>query len=181
MNEPGFSESAQMAELSLANGEVLVAEVVVETHPVMAGRVLVKGQDVAGRSFEDWLPCMDGLNIGARDRVLVQRPGNSPEPLVTGIVESAQARRRPVRSAQTLTLQENESLTINDYQGRALIDIASTPSGPSIQLHAPLAELDVKGALRLEADSLEFKARQGEMQLSASGDIKVDGEMIKLN
>lgn len=181
MSTPGFNEAEQTIELELKSGEVLIAEVIVETHPVMAGRVLVKGADAAGQMFEDWLPCLQGLNITAKDRVLIQRPCNAPEPLITGIVESMHAQRKQFSSAQTLTLNENESLTINDHLGRALIDIAAGVDGPSIKLHASLAELDVEGALRLEADSLEFKARQGEMQLSASGDIKVDGEIIKLN
>ncbi|MBX2880422.1 MAG: hypothetical protein KTR32_10845 [Granulosicoccus sp.] len=181
MNTQGFNEPAQTRELELTTGEILVADVVVETHPVLSGRVLVTGQDGNGRKFEDWIPCLSGLQVQARDRVLIQRPANFEEPLVTGIVESGQRTRDTAKSAQSLNLQLNESLRINDHNGEALVDIVSGENGTRVQLHQSLAEMDVAGKLKMAADSVEIEARQGEMVLSASGDIKVDGEMIKLN
>lgn len=71
--------------------------------------------------------------------------------------------------------------SISKCNSTALVDITLSENGPSIQLCQAVAEMDVAGTFRLAADSLEFKARQGEMTLSASGDINVDGEMIKLN
>jgi len=181
MSTQGFNESSTTVELELNSGDVLVADIVVETHPVLPGRVLVSGKDVNGRAFEDWLPCLDGLQVRAKDRVLVQRPANFDEPLVTGIVESSQKSQKSAVAGQKLNLEPNESLRINDHNGKPLIDLVSRENGTSIQLHQALVELDVAGKLALGADSLELKARQGELTLSASGDIKVDGEMIKLN
>ena len=170
------------ASLEIESGQVLIAEVVVETHPVMSGRVLVAGTDERGRSFEEWLPCLEGLSIRAKDKVVIQRPANSQEALVTGVVESRHRQaRQQSRVGGELTLGKDECMRINDYNGDALLDIVAGESGPSIQLHRSLGELDVPGSFRLVADSLDFKARRGEMTLAASGDIRVDGEMIKLN
>lgn len=174
-------ETSESGDLQIASGEALIAKVLVEKHPVLDGRILVSGNDAGGKHFELWLPTMQGLDIKSSDTVLIQRPGNADEPLVTGIVQSAHHSRKTHNTAHSFTLNENEALTINDHHGRALLDISAGEKGPSVVLHAALAELDVDGSLRMEADSLEFKARQGEMSLSASGDIKVDGEMIKLN
>jgi len=175
------AEPTQQAQPELRRGDILVAEVIVETHPVLAGRVLVAGKDASSQQFELWVPCLAGLDIKAQDKVLLQRPGNMDEAVVTGVLESSQLDRRQARSSQSLDLALNQSITINDHHGRALVDVVSGDDGPIVQLHVPMAELDVQGTLRLEADSLALKARQGEMSLSASGDIKVDGEMIKLN
>lgn len=181
MNLLETTNKEEIVELEMESRDVLVATVVVDTHPVMSARVLVTGTDSKNRKFEDWLPCLEGLNVKARDKVLIQRPANTLEPVVTGIVESSHSHRRQAHSAHSLSLKHNEALTINDHHGKAIIEIVSGDNGPCIMLHTALVELDVAGALRLEADSLQFKARQGEMTLSASGDIKVDGEMIKLN
>ncbi len=175
------AQKGQHDQPELRSGDILVAEVIVETHPVLDGRVLVAGKDANEQQFELWLPCLAGLDIKAQDKVMLQRPGNTDEAVVTGILESSQLDRRQAGSSQSLDLALNQSVTINDHHGRALVDVVSGEDGPIVQLHVPMAELDVQGTLRLEADSLELKARQGEMSLSASGDIRVDGEMIKLN
>jgi len=47
MSTQGFNESSTTVELELNSGDVLVADIVVETHPVLPGRVLVSGKDVS--------------------------------------------------------------------------------------------------------------------------------------
>jgi hypothetical protein len=50
-----------------------------------------------------------------------------------------------------------------------------------VRLLVDAADVSMPGRLRLAADELELEARQGEVRVSAAGDVKVQGEVIRLN
>ena len=186
MNDPFaqalLRETQQESKLVMNPGDTLVADVVVETHPVLNNHILVSGVDATGVTFEQWLTHVCGVVIRAGDKVLLQRPADIDQPLVTAVVESSQRGATTSRAiGEALQMQADEVLRINDHHGKPLLEVFSGESGPELKLHHELSELDVEGSFKLKADSLELNARQGEMTLAASGDIKVDGEMIKLN
>ncbi len=169
-------------ELSMQAGQTLIAEIIVEKHPVLEARSLVSGNDQHGIAFECWVNHLHGLVLRSGDTVLLQRPGNSDEPLITGIVESTQPAHRQIhRLGGELSLNADEALRITDHNGKPLLDIAPSADGTVLQLHVPVAETDMPGNFKLVADSISLEARQGEMSLTASGDINVDGEIINLN
>ncbi len=175
-------DESSMDSLALSSGELLVAEVIVDVHPVTPGRVLIKGNHADGTSFESWLSALQSLVIRAGDRVTIQRPSNYPEPIINGVLDSVD--RKPVLAHKTgaeLSLQPDETLRINDDKGAPLMDVKQSDDGPIVQLHTSMSALDMPGTFRLSADAVEIDARQGEMKLAASGDIHVDGEVINLN
>ena len=183
-----FDRPRQMANdssaksITLVAGELLVAEVILEVHPVTPGRVLVEGLHSDGTLFESWLSALQSLVLRAGDRVTIQHPSNYPEPIINGVLDSVDT--KPVMARETgaeLSLQSDETLRVNDRTGAPLLDIMQSDSGPIVQLYASMSALDMTGTFKLTADAVEIDARQGEMKLAASGDIHVDGEVINLN
>jgi len=175
-------EDSKSEKLDLASGEMLIAQVIVETHPITPGRVLVTGNTSNQSSFECWLAAVQSLEIRAGDRVCIQQPSNFPEPIVTGVLDSVH--RKPVMAHRTgaeLSLRADETLRVKDQDGNPLLDIKHEHDGSVVQLHTTMSALDMPGAFRLIADTVEIDARQGEMKLAASGDIHMDGEVINLN
>ena len=80
----------------------------------------------------------------------------------------------------TLVLQPQQSVRILDHTGRALLDILWNETGPVLQL-AGDADLDVSGALRISAQSIDMLAHDGAMRLMAKDDVIVRGEKVRLN
>jgi hypothetical protein len=80
----------------------------------------------------------------------------------------------------TLVLEPQQSIRILDSTGRALVDILCGEGGPVLQL-AGSADLDVAGALRISADSIDMLAHDGAMRLMAKDDVIVRGEKVRLN
>ena len=59
--------------LCLTPGESIIANVLVETHPVLHHRVLVTGSLANGSVFESWVVVLRGLVVRAGDRVELYR------------------------------------------------------------------------------------------------------------
>jgi hypothetical protein len=65
-----------------------VGECLDSVHPALPGRVHVSWQDAGGQQAA-WLPKLAGLTIQTGDRVLVQWPIDFAEPIVIGVLDSA--------------------------------------------------------------------------------------------
>ncbi|CAN98205.1 hypothetical protein predicted by Glimmer/Critica [Sorangium cellulosum So ce56] len=165
----------------LRPGEVLVGECLDARHPTLAGRLLVRWTTSRG-ALERWLPSLHGLAVRAQDRVLVSQPSNWPEPLVTGVVDGFALRPEPpLAEAARLTLHGDEALRVAAADGKPLVEVFASETGPVIRLMTEDADIELKGALRISARSIDLVARQGEVRVNAADDVIVQGENIHLN
>jgi hypothetical protein len=80
----------------------------------------------------------------------------------------------------TLVLEPHQAVRVLDSTGRALLDISWNEAGPVLQLAGDM-NLDVSGALRINADSIDMLALDGAMRLMAKDDVIVRGEKVRLN
>ncbi|WP_437682414.1 hypothetical protein [Sorangium sp. So ce131] len=162
-------------------GEVLVGECVDARHPSLAGRVLVRWDGASGPQ-ERWLPTLHGLAVRARDHVLITRPSNWPEPIVTGVVDGFALRPEvPPAEAARIALEPDEVVRITSAAGTPLVEVASSDAGPVVRLLTADVSLELPGDLRLRARSIDLTATQGEVKIKASDDVVVQGETINLN
>ncbi|WP_437482581.1 hypothetical protein WME75_41135 [Sorangium sp. So ce1014] len=165
----------------LRPGEVIVGECVDARHPTLIGRLLVRWATPLGPQ-ERWLPSLHGLAVRAHDRVLVSQPSNWPEPIVTGVVDGFALRpEAPRAEAARLELHGDEALRVATADGKPLVDVFASETGPVIRLLTEGIDLELDGALRVSARSIDLVARQGEVRLGAADDVVVQGETIHLN
>ncbi len=165
-------------------GGLLVGECTDARHPVLAGRVKVRwpAASAEGEPGHAWLPCLQGLVVRAGDRVLLSRPANWPELLVTGVVDGLhRPAAPPPREAGALELRADESLVVRGQDGAPLLELRQGERGPSVRLMGQDLDLEVPGRLCLRAAELQVEARRGDLTLEASDDVVVRGEMIELN
>jgi hypothetical protein len=185
-SDPTTEAIADCEVAPLAAGPVftgpLVAECIDCNHPTLRGRVLVAWTDAAGRSAERWVPTVQGLPIRAGDRVLLIRPENWAEPIVTGVVDGFARRPEIERTdAATLRLQGDERVRIDAADGQPIAELHAGAAGPVIRLMHADVDLELPGALRIRASKIELEARQGACRIKASDDVVVEGETIQLN
>lgn len=167
---------------SHAEGSTSIGVCLSTDHPTLQGRVRIRWRDVAGQKREDWLPHIQGVRIRRGDRVLLTSPSNHHEPIVVGVVDGLRPRQEPeVEEGPSVRLAMGEALRVTGPDGTQLLEVHAEEDGPRIRLLAPPAALDLPGKLRISADDLEFEARSGEVRMRASGDVTIQGEIVRLN
>ena len=162
--------------------ESLVGEVVDAKHPSLRGRVRVRWRDLEGQTFEKWLPTFQGLPVRVSDRVMMMRPTNWPEYVVTGVIDGF-ARRPEIEreSAAQLELKKDEAIRVRSAEGEDLIEVFQDENGPVVRFLTGDVDLDIQGKLRVRANAIELEAKQGQARIKASDDVVVEGETIHLN
>ncbi|MFO0629699.1 MAG: hypothetical protein U0325_29255 [Polyangiales bacterium] len=151
------------------------------THPVLRGRVQVRWDDDAGTQTR-WLPTLTSLAVRAGDRVLCTAPTNFDEPVVTGVLDGFSPRPEvPTRAAATLALKGDEHLAITDDAGNALVEVRTGANGLVVKLLHAATTVELPGTLTLRADALALAARTGDVRIEAHGDVRVNGDHIRLN
>lgn len=161
--------------------QVLMGIVKATDHPVLGKRVLVSWQESSGQQ-EQWLPVLRDLAIREGDQVLLTRIANQQETVVTGVLDSLSQESPPAKSrGPSLQLAADESLRILGVDGTPLLDIETVEGKPQLRLLSEQSAIDLPGPFRLVADSIQLQARRGEMDLEASGDVKIRGEIIRAN
>lgn len=189
-NAPAHHEAGACdAEVALSLAEVepspgviepLVGECIETRHPTLAGRILVRWN--AGKTIERWLPVLQGLAVRMGDRVLLLKPGNWPEAVVTGVLDGFARRPEPRRtSAAEIALLPDETLRVTAADGTPLVDVCASQAGPVVRLAAPDVVLELPGALRVSARAIELRAREDAVEVAAASDVIVNGETIQLN
>lgn len=160
----------------------LVGECVDAAHPTLVGRALVRWVTPDGREVQRWLSTLHGLPVRAGDRVLLTRPANWPDAIVTGVVDGFAKRPEVERAAAaSLTLQRDEALRVVDARGAPLVEVRGGDAGPTVRLLTDDASVELAGGLTLSAERIELVARQGAVRIAAHDDVVVRGEHIKLN
>jgi hypothetical protein len=168
-------------EAHLGANELVVGECVEARHPTLRGRVLVRW-NVLGASLERWLPTLHAMPVRAGDRVLLAQPSNWSEPVVSGVLDGFARRPKPERSETArITLEPEETVRIASADGTPLVEVYRSEAGPTVRLLSDDVNLDLPGSLHIEARSVQLIATQGEMRLSASDDLVLNGETINLN
>ena len=158
----------------------LIGMCVAAEHDTLLGRCRVEWS-AHGADHAAWVPLLQGVVVRPGDRVLLQQPQNWPEPIVTGILDGLLDRPAPARPAATIHLQPDEAVIIAGADGRPLLEVRQGVTGPDVRLLQDGLELDINGPLRISADSVELSAERGGVQISASDDVAVTGEIIRLN
>lgn len=162
--------------------ECLVGEIVAVGHPTLRGRVRARWQDLDGQTFERWLPTLHGLPVRVADRVLLTRASNWREHIVTGVIDGFAARpEHPRETRAALALERDEAVRVQAADGTPLIEVFQAEEGPVVRLLAPDVEIELRGALRVRAESIELEATRGQARIAASDDVIVEGEVIRLN
>ena len=160
----------------------LIAECTEEQHPTLTGRVRVRWLDESGEERSLWVPTLSHLSVRKSDRVLIVVPDNWQEPLVTGVVDGFIP--RPAKesvTAGTIALKRDEAIRVQDATGQQILEVVSSESGPIVRLLHQDVNLELPGALRLKAGSVEVTAHSGPVTIQASHDVNVKGELIRLN
>jgi len=160
----------------------LVGECINDRHPVVKGKSLIAYPNRDGLPQEKWLACLQGLTVREKDRVILMRPTNWPEPVIVGVLCGVGDEPPPPRrSGPMVRIEENQTVAISGPDGQPLVEISQGESGPVIHLLEPDVEIQTPGKLRIAARSIELKARQGDLSIEANGDVSIRGDMVRLN
>ena len=116
------------------------------------------------------------------DRLLVAGAENWAEPIVTGVVDGFARRPRSTSErGPRLELQRDQSLLLTTAEGEPLVELRQGPDGPVVRLLDRGVALELPGKLSLTADSISLRAVRGGIEMDASDDIALRGELIHLN
>jgi hypothetical protein len=161
---------------------VLVGECVDPRHPTLQGRAKTRWTEPNGSSCERWVPVLMSVTVRANDRVLLVRPANLDEPVIVGVFDGFAARpTRPATGGPVLELQNDEAVRVLSSDGKELLELSLSESGPVVRLLGEDVGLSLPGKLSISADSIELRARQGEVTLSATDDVVLVGATVRLN
>jgi len=163
-------------------GEPFVAECTDAHHPTLQGRVRIRWNGAQPDGVETWVPTLHGQALRKGDRVLVQLPHGTNEPIVIGVIDGFLPRPEPDRTvAARIEVKQDETLQVCTQEGLPLIEIVRDEKGPVVRLLQSDTRVDVKGKLSITAAELELRAVKGEVRIQASDDVNVIGEVIHLN
>lgn len=152
-----------------------------DRHPTLPGRVQVRIES-RGETTQAWIPSLAHVVVRTGDRVLVQVVDNWPEPIVIGVLDGyAPIERAPAREASSLSLRPDECVTIRDDRDRPLLEVRCGPQGPELRLAQPDIALEVPGRLSMRAGAITLESTAGDIEIDATGDVRVRGELIELN
>ena len=162
--------------------ESLVGEVVDARHPTLRGRMRVRWIDLEGRTLEKWLPALMNVPIRVSDRVLMTRAANWPEPVIVGLIDGFAARPEIERETKAaIELERDEAVRVCGADGQNLLEVFQGESGPVVRLLSEDVSLELKGKLKVKAESIELEATKGQARILASDDVVVRGEVVHLN
>ncbi len=159
----------------------MVGRCVATTHPTLVGRVEIEWSH--GREQRRaWLTGLLGLGVRVDDRVLLQQPLEWPEPVITGVLDGF-AERPPVssRPGSVTQLGRGEHVCVYDSRGAEVVRIVDGEDGPVVRLLQGDVALEIDGRLRIRAHEIRLEAERGSVEIEASHDIRLHGEVIHLN
>lgn len=160
----------------------LLGECVGDRHPTLQGRVRVRLADPGGPEREVWVPTLQGLPVRVADRVLLMRPANSDEWIVTGVVDGFARRPEVAKSdAARLELRLDEAIRVVSSEGHELLEISRGQAGPVVRVLGPDVAVELAGKLAIKATAVELEATSGPVTLKASDDVVIKGEVVRLN
>lgn len=193
MTKPGAARALKVLEPKIESDPgarapadpavALVGLCLAAEHPTLPGRARICWRRADGTTEDAWLPQLQGVRAREGDRVLLSAPGNHDEQIVVGVLDGVAGPpvAPPSEHGPVLRLAEDEALRIAGPDGQPILEVKPTAAGPEVRLFAPPAALTFPGSFRVSADQIELEARKGEVRIEAAGDVKVTGEIIRLN
>lgn len=179
-SQPGGLAAAPREQLT--TGGALIGACLDARHPTLQGRALIRWKDPTHGTREQWIPMLMTVTVRPLDRVLLLHPEDSVEPIVVGVIDGFAPRpERPATGGPTLALARDESILVQGPTGEALIELSLSEVGPVVRLLGPGVALNLPGRLSISAESVELRARQGEVALRATDDVIVAGATVRLN
>lgn len=170
------AESAQPAPSGCLVGECVEAR-----HPTLQGRAQIRWAD-GTTAREAWLPMLMSVTVRASDRVLLMTPANFAEPVIVGVLDGFASRpERPKQSAAQLELQDDEAIRVHARDGQELLEVSMSDSGPVVKLLTTEVAISLPGALTISAERIALQARRGEVVVSATDDVVIEGTTVRLN
>lgn len=165
-----------------ANHTCLIATCIDDRHPALQGRVQVQVVETDGREQHVWVPTLHGLAVRVADRVLMVRPGNGEEWIVTGVIDGFASRPAVAKSAGgTIELKSDEALQVVSSAGQLLVEVSQGSAGPVVRLLEPDVRVEFAGQLVVSAEGIEFEATKGQVAIKAADDVVIKGELVRLN
>lgn len=150
-----------------------------DRHPNLPGRVLVRVAD-GGVVREWWVATLVHSVVRCDDRVLLLQPANWPEPVVVGVLDGLRPRSASTVTSAALELRRDEQIEIRDHAGAPLVTIVPSENGPVLRLARADQCLEVAGKLTVAAEHIALRT-SGDLTLTATGDVIVNGETVQLN
>jgi hypothetical protein len=152
-----------------------------EQHPHLQGRIKIR-VSMPSTPEELWVPCLVGLSVREGDRVLLQQAQNHSELIVVGVVDGYKRRPEiPLVPAASIQLKPDEMIHVVSQDQQSVVQVFSSDDGVTVRLGQSNIELELPGKLRMKAHQIELIASQGNVDIEASQDVNVQGEMIHLN
>jgi hypothetical protein len=163
-------------------GNAFVGECLKAPSDAWPGRALIKWVGRRGRISEKWLPTLCGVVVRDADRVLVVPLGESSAMVVVGVISGfARRPKSPRDRGPRLALQEDESLLVTTNSGDPIVEIRQEVTGPVVRLLKPDVDVELEGKLRISAARIDLRADKGDVAITASDNIALVGEQIRLN
>jgi len=177
-----LSEARPAVPGQVPSSQSLLGECIDELHPVMQGRVRVQVELQEAQKHRMWLAKVHGVTVRKGDRVIIQKPANYSEPIVTGVLDGLAPRRMEAKvPGPTVPLRQDESLRVVTDGGQEILEIYQDDAGPVVRLLDRDVDLELPGALRVRALSIKLEAEEGDVEVKAAGDVVVEGNDISLN
>jgi hypothetical protein len=153
-----------------------------DRHPSLVGRVRVQWTAADGRVLDRWFPTTRGLAVRKGDRLVLSRPHNWPEAIVTGVVDGFDERPivEPMEAAR-LELRTDEVVVVADSRGRPLLEIHESDDGPVLRLRQPDLSLEAPGHLSVKADAITLQSEVGPVRIQSNAQVAIEGDTILLN
>lgn len=171
-----------------SSSDSVVGEVVDTHHPHRPGRVCVRWRDVAGAVQEHWLVYDASLRPEPGRHVVLSRPSNWPEWIVTSMlsVSPSSSSREVLASSdrpgvqQVVRLEESEALRVESSQGALMFELLQTADQPVLRLGRDLT-IALDGTLRLAADRIEMRSGAQGTDLRSEGSTVLRSPQVRIN
>ena len=172
------ARSEEALSLLTSSRACLMGKCLEERHPEFEGRFRVAYSAADGRTEAKWLAALEGVAVREGDHTLLLWPANWPEPIIVGVLPGTSSRDPSTRE---VTLAEGETLRIAARDGGTLAEVTANVGGPVLRLCQEDVRLELPGNLDIAAGRIRFATRSGDVQIDASGEVVVQGKIIRLN
>lgn len=170
-----------------ASADSVVGEVVDTHHPHRPGRICVRWRDATGAEHVHWLPYNTGLRFNIGQRVVIARPSNWPEWLVTASLSQAWE-QGPIQenpededsSVTTIRLEESETLRVQNARGETMFELGRQGGQPVLKVSRDL-NLELDGTFRVDAARVEIRSGQNGTDIRSEGDTVVRSRQVRIN
>ena len=150
-------------------------------HPDLPGRVFVRWTDARRMVQRAWLPYVTGTAPRRADAVLLARPDNDPQWLVTAVLGGPQQPEQPDSDVETLRLSPGQRVRIEAHDGTGLVELDGRDGEVSVRLMGDNVALEAKGRLRLAGDSVQVEGGTGGIDMRTEREVVVRGRTVRIN